>query len=159
LKDFPDVKTIGVLFSTGEANSEVQIEDARAVLESRGMTLKEVGITSSADVPTAMSTLVNDIDAYFAITDNLASSSASVIGQILLENKIPSFAAEQGPAENGLLLSDGIDYKEQGVEAAKEAIEILKGKSPSEIPVFFSKTSNRYVNEETEKALGIKVDR
>ena len=31
-----------------------------------------------------------------------------------MENKIPSLAGEEGPVENGMLLTDGIDYNVLG---------------------------------------------
>lgn len=158
LEAFPESKNLGVLFSTGEANSEAQIKELKEIVAKKGMNLETVGVNSTNDVPQAMSSLTGKIDSYVAIQDNLASSSATVISQSLIKSKIPSFAGEEGPVENGMLLSDGVDYTELGKEAGKMAIELKEGKEVKDIPVFFSKDAKRTVNKTTANALDIKDD-
>lgn len=155
LEIFPNSKKLGVLYSTGEANSESQINLLREVCKTKGIQLVEVGVASTNDVAQAMSSLVTKIDSYIAITDNLASSSANIIAENLNNAKIPSFSVESGPVENGLLLSDGIDYNQLGSEAADIAIEIMNGKAASSIPVVYSENSKKVVNELSAEKLGI----
>ena len=158
LEAFPDSTKLGLLYSTGEANSEAQIKELKEIVDKKGMTLETVGVNSTNDVPQAMASLTSKIDSYVAIQDNLASSSANIISQKLIESKIPSFAGEEGPVENGMLFSDGVDYTELGREAGKIANEIKEGKEVKDIPVFFSKEAKRTVNETTAKAIGIEKD-
>ena len=158
LEAFPESKTLGLLYSTGEANSEGQIKELKEIVKNKGMNLEVVGVNSTNDVPQAMSSLTGKIDSYVAIQDNLASSSATVISQSLIKAQIPSFAGEEGPVENGMLLSDGVDYIELGKEAGKMASEIKKGKEVKDIPVFFSKDAKRTVNGKTAEALNIEKD-
>ncbi len=158
---FPEVKEIGVLYSTDEANSKVQIEALEAseregVLHEHGAHVHAVGISSVNDVPTAMASLVGKIDGFFCIADNLSANAAPVIAKTLTEKGIVSFAVEQGPVESGLLMSSGVDYEALGHEAGKQAVAILKDKkSVSDLPVFFPQTAQKVVNEETAKALGL----
>ncbi|MDO5041007.1 MAG: ABC transporter substrate binding protein [Peptoniphilus sp.] len=158
LELFPDSKKLGVLYSTGEANSEAQIKELEEVTANLGIELIKAGVTTTNDVSAAMASLVTKIDSYVAIQDNLASSAASVISDSLKQAQIPSFAGEAGPVENGMLFSDGIDYIELGKSAGKIADEIINGKSPAEIPVIFSTQANRTVNKTTADALGIEAD-
>ncbi|WP_138159340.1 ABC transporter substrate-binding protein [Peptoniphilus catoniae] len=155
LEIFPDCKKLGVLYSTGEANSEVQVKELEEVANKHGLELVKAGVANVNDVSLAMSSLVTKIDCYVGIQDNLASSATSIIAQRLKEAKIPSFAGESGPVENGLLLSDGIDYVKLGRSAAEIADEIIKGKSPADIPVVFSTDTKRIVNKTTADALGL----
>lgn len=152
---FPNSKRLGVLYSPGEINSEVQIKELEKICKSLGIELVKTGVTTTNDVASAMNAMVSKIDSYIAIQDNLASSSASIISKILIENKIPSFAGEVGPVENGILLSDGLDYFKLGEEASNIAIEIFEGKEIREIPVVFSKDIERTINENTANKLGI----
>ncbi|MGO3752256.1 MAG: ABC transporter substrate-binding protein [Peptoniphilaceae bacterium] len=152
---FPNSKKLGVLYSPGEINSEVQIKELEKICKSLRIELVKTGVTTTNDVASAMNAMVSKIDSYIAIQDNLASSSASIISKILIENKIPSFAGEVGPVENGILLSDGLDYFKLGEEATNIAIEIFEGKKIKEIPVVFSKDVERTINEDTAKKLGI----
>lgn len=155
LQIFPNSKRLGVLYSTGEANSEAQIKSLKEVCTKKGIILVEVGVASTNDVAQAMTSLVTKIDSYIAITDNLASSSASIIAEKLNEAKIPSFSVESGPVENGLLMSDGIDYTELGNKASEIASEIMGGKTPAEIPVVYSENSKKIVNETSAIKIGI----
>lgn len=155
LKIFPSTKRLGVLYSTGEANSESQIEELRKVTKELNIELVEKSVTNTNEVSQAMDSLAKNIDAYIGIQDNLASSSAALISNKLIENKIPSLAGERGPVENGLLMADGIDYFELGKKASKIAIEIKNGKEAKDIPVVFEKENKRTVNEKAAKELGV----
>ncbi|MDO5301839.1 MAG: ABC transporter substrate-binding protein [Tissierellia bacterium] len=155
LEVFPETKTLGVLYSTGEANSEVQIEILEEVVAELGITLEKVGVASTNEVPQAIESLTGKVDAYMGLSDNLASTSVSVIAKILEEKQIPSVATEGGPVENGLLMSDGVDYVGQGKAAAELAAEILDGKTIAELPVIFIEEGERTVNGKTAKALGV----
>lgn len=158
LEEFPDVKTLGVLYSIGEANSEVLIKELRQVCQELGLNLEEVAVNSTNDVSQAMTSLISKIDGFVMITDNLAASAAPVIANSLKEAKIPSFAGEPGPVESGILISDGIDYIELGRQAAKMADQIIQGSKPSDIEVFYMKEASRFVNKTTADSLGISED-
>lgn len=155
LEIFPESKDMGLIYSTGEVNSENQIKELEPILEARGIKLHKVGVSTTNDVPAALASLTGKIDSYVQIQDNLAASAAAIIAKELAANKIPSFAGEVGPVEGGLLLTDGIDYSELGRLAAGQAEEILKGKSAGEIPVIFSDNVGRVVNKKTFEALGL----
>lgn len=155
LEAFPEKKKLGVLYSTGETNSEAQIKELEAACKEKNIELVKAGVATVNDASSAISSLVTKIDSYVAIQDNLASSAASVISEKLNENKIPSFAGEVGPVENGILMADGIDYVDLGKSAADMADQIKNGKDPASIPVVFSKNTQLTVNAKTAKALGI----
>lgn len=155
---FPEIETLGVLYSTNEANSAKQVEDLEKTCQDLGLDLVVKGIHNINDASSAMTSMASQIDGYFAITDNMVSSSAAAIAKILNDNMIPSYAAEEGPVENGLLMSDGVSYKELGKLAGGQAKEILlEGKSPAEIPVEFAIETNRVVNQDTMEVLGLEA--
>lgn len=152
---FPDVKNIGVMFSTNESNSKFQIEELKKAANDFGLEVVEVGVNNINDVSTAIKTLEPKMDIFMAITDNTISSASSIIAESLKQANIPSFASEEGPVENGILLSLGVDYTKLGEEAATMANEILKGKKVSEIPVLFPTDVRKVVNKDTAEALKI----
>lgn len=158
LKIFPEIKTIGTIYSTSEANSESQVKELEAICKEMNLEFKAVGVNNINDVSQAMTSLVKDIDGFFSITDNMISSSIAVVAKKLEENKIPSFAAEQGPVEGGILMTDGIDYEKLGREAAVIAKEIMEGKSPTEVPVYFEKETKISVNKKISEALSLNID-
>ncbi|NMW85533.1 ABC transporter substrate-binding protein [Peptoniphilus sp. AGMB00490] len=155
---FPDIKNIGVMFSTNEANSKFQIEELKKSAEGFGLNVVEVGVNNINDVSTAIKTIEPKIDIFMAITDNTVSSASTIIAESLREAKIPSFASEEGPVENGILISSGVDYADLGKKAAGMASEILGGKKVSEVPVLFSTDTRKVVNKKTAEDLGLSKD-
>ncbi|MFR9281982.1 MAG: ABC transporter substrate-binding protein [Peptoniphilus lacrimalis] len=155
LELFPQTKNIGVLFSTNEVNSKYQIEELKKACQNLSIGVKEVGVNNINDVSQAMTSFKKDIDAFYALSDNLVASSAKVISERLIENKIPSFAAEEGPVENGILLSNGVDYLNLGRKAGEMAVQILKGSPVKDIPVHFSTESSKVCNEDSGKKLNL----
>lgn len=157
LKVFPEIKSIGTIYSTSEANSESQVKELEAICKEMNLEFKAVGVNNINDVSQAMTSLVKDIDGFFSITDNMISSSVAVVAKKLEANKIPSFAAEQGPVEGGILMTDGIDYEKLGREAAVMAKEIMEGKSSAEVPVYFEKETKMSVNKKVAEVLGLDI--
>lgn len=155
---FPDIKNIGVMFSTNEANSKFQIEELKKAAAGFGLNVVEVGVNNINDVSTAIKTIEPKIDIFMAITDNTVSSASTIIAESLKAAKIPSFASEEGPVENGILISAGVDYVDLGKKAAGMAGEILGGKKVSELPVAFSTETRKVVNKKTADALGLSED-
>lgn len=158
LNIFPDIKNVGVMFSTNEANSKFQVEELKKVADGFGLNVVEVGVNNINDVSTSIKTIEPKIDIFMAITDNTVSSASSIIAESLKAAKIPSFASEEGPVENGILISAGVDYLDLGKKAAGMASEILGGKKVSEVPVLFSTETRKVVNKKTAEALGLADD-
>ena len=158
LNIFPDIKNVGVMFSTNEANSKFQVEELKKAADGFGLNVVEVGVNNINDVSTSIKTIEPKIDIFMAITDNTVSSASSIIAESLKAAKIPSFASEEGPVENGILISAGVDYVDLGKKAAGMASEILGGKKVSEVPVLFSTETRKVVNKKTAEALGLAYD-
>ena len=68
----PDAKKVGVLYSSGEVNSEVQVELAREAAKAEGLELVEKTVTVASEVLQAAQSL-GDVDAIYVPTDNTVS--------------------------------------------------------------------------------------
>ena len=158
LKIYPNVKTIGTIFSTNEANSKVQVEALEKACKELGLKLETVGINNINDIGQALSTLTGKIDAYYALTDNTVASAGPIVAENLLKEKIPSLSAEEGQVSKGLLMSEGVDYYEHGRQAADLAIKIIKGEDIKSIHAEDNKTSKKKVNGKTAEALGLDLN-
>ncbi|MGO3752255.1 MAG: ABC transporter substrate-binding protein [Peptoniphilaceae bacterium] len=158
LKLYPNIKTFGVLYNTSEQNSEIQVEELEKVLSEKNIKLEKMGVNNINDIAQGIEALSNKIDALFALTDNMVANAAPVVSENLLKYKIPSLSAEEGQVKNGLLISQGINYKEQGKQAAKIAIQILNGKEIKDLPVENNKINKKIVNEKTAKALNLDLN-
>ncbi|HEL2028860.1 TPA: ABC transporter substrate-binding protein [Streptococcus suis] len=151
----PDVKTVGILYTTSERNSEVQVEQAKELLEKVGYKVVVKGITSSNEVQDAATSLMKDVDALFIPTDNTVASTMTMIGELSVEHKVPVIGGSTDMVDEGGLLTYGTNYEALGRQTAKMAIKIIEGANVSETAVEYPETVSLHVNEEMAQKLGI----
>ena len=157
-KMLPKAKNVGILYCTAEANSKMQAEMAMDALKAKGLTGVEYTVSSSNEIQTVVESMVGKVDAIYVPTDNVIAAGMTTVAMIATtEHKIPIIGAEAAHVENGALATYGIDYFEVGKLAGEQAVEILNGKSPAEIPIaYLPKDRCKFtVNEEVAKELGI----
>ncbi|HEL1675518.1 TPA: ABC transporter substrate binding protein [Streptococcus suis] len=151
----PDAKTVGILYTTSERNSEVQVEQAKELLEKAGYKVVVKGITSSNEVQDAATSLMKDVDALFIPTDNTVASTMTMIGELSVEHKVPVIGGSTDMVDEGGLLTYGTNYVALGRQTAKMAIKIIEGANVSETAVEYPETVSLHVNEEMAQKLGI----
>ena len=155
----PSIKTIGILYNTSEANSEIQIEEVKKLAPAEGLEVITVGISNVNELPQAIDSLLNKVDAVYNLSDNLIASSVELVSKKLIENKMISVSAEETQVKGGLLVTNGLSYYELGKQAASMAKEILVDKKDvSAIPVEVAEKTVTTVNIETLEALGLDQD-
>lgn len=156
LKIDPDMKTLGFIYNTSEANSVSNLKKAKAYCEKHGITLKEGSGANITEISSAVSVLTEECDAIFAPNDNTVASSISALVSEANKKKVPVYTGADSMVSDGGFATVGIDYTDLGKETAKMVDQILKGKDVKDIPVKVFKTNlNIYVNENTMKELGI----
>ncbi|MGJ6089298.1 ABC transporter substrate-binding protein [Streptococcus suis] len=151
----PDAKTVGILYTTSERNSEVQVEQAKELLEKAGYKVVVKGITSSNEVQDATTSLMKDVDALFIPTDNTVASTMTMIGELSVEHKVPVIGGSTDMVDEGGLLTYGTNYEALGRQTAKMAIKIIEGANVSETAVEYPETVSLHVNGEMAQKLGI----
>lgn len=155
----PEVKNVAVLWASNESNSQIQAETAKDKLKELGLSGKDYTVSSSNEIQSVVESAVADkVDAIYSPTDNTIAAAAAQVGQICTENKIPFVTGEKGMCEAGGLFTLSIDYEHLGELAGEMALKILKGEGkPADMPIEYEDAADLevYVNEETEKALGL----
>lgn len=155
----PDAKTVGILYTTSERNSEVQVEQAEKLLKEAGYKVVLKGITSSNEVQDATTSLMKDVDAVFVPTDNTVAATMSMIGELSAEHKVPVIGGSTDMVDQGGLLTYGTNYEALGRQTAKMAIKIIEGEKVSEVPIEYPEAVNLHVNEEMAQKLGIDISK
>lgn len=126
IKDIaPDAKTVGVIYSSGEVNSEVQVKLARTAAEDLGLTLKEVAVSAAPEVAQAAETL-SGVDAIYVPTDNVIVDGLESVIKVAEANKIPMIVGEGDSVERGGLATYGINYTDLGYQTGVMALRILE---------------------------------
>lgn len=154
----PQAKTVGVIYSSGEVNSEVQVRLAKRAADAEGLAVVESTVTNSSEVQQAAEDLASKVDAIYVPTDNTVVSALASVVQSAEEAKIPLIAGESDSVANGALATYGIDYSKLGHQTGEMAIKILKdGADPATLPVEAQKEYRLTVNTTTLKALGLEM--
>ncbi|CAM4108710.1 ABC transporter substrate-binding protein [Streptococcus penaeicida] len=153
----PKAKEIGILYTSSERNSEVQVKEAEKYLKKAGYKVVKKGISSTNDVQDATNSLMKTADALFVPTDNTVASTMTMIGELSVEHHVPVIGGSTDMVDAGGLLTYGTNYKELGKQVAKQAVKILKGQDPAKTPVEAPKKLELHINKDLAKKLGIDV--
>ena len=143
----PDVKTVGLLFSNSEDNSTTAIAEAKAYLDSKGISYLEKTGNTTDEIVAAAASLVGRVDAVFTPTDNRVMDAEVAVAEILNEAGIPHYTGADSFVQAGGFATCGVNY------TADMAFDILTGGAVPEFHVMDGGIIT--VNTDTAKALGI----
>ncbi len=153
----PDAKTIGILYTTSEANSVSTIEDYKAKVADYGFELVEVGISNASEIPQAVDVLLPQVDCVTNMTDNTVVANLPVLIEKATAAGIPVFGSEEEQVGNGCIASAGIDYIELGKKAGVMAARVLQGEDISTIPFETMTESKITINPDAAAAVNVEI--
>ena len=129
----PDIKTVGLLYSRSEVNSETPIAQAKEYLDAKGVKYIEKTGNTTDEVLSAASELAERCDAVFTPTDNVVMAAESAVAEILNEAGVPHYTGADSFVYSGAFTTCGVNYSELGEKTAEMAFDILLG---GEIPAY-----------------------
>lgn len=154
----PNMKKLGFLYNSGEANSVTNLKKAEAYCKANGIELVAKSGTNVSELQSAISVLCEEVDAILAPNDNTVASSMPALMQTANKNKIPVYTGADSMVKDGGFATIGINYTSLGQETAKMVDQVLKGTDVADIPVkVFNTDLNIYVNKKTMDTLGIEL--
>ena len=153
----PEAKTVGVIYTTSEVNSEVQVKMAEEAASNLGLQVIRVGVTTVNDIPQAVASVIDKVDAMYAPTDNLIASSMPVLWNVCLDKKVPIVAGVDTMVIDGGIATEGIDYYQLGYETGLMAAQVLEGKDPSTMPINTLQNTTLIVNQKNAEAIGLSI--
>ena len=154
----PEAKTIGILYTTSEANSVYSISQYEKLAGDYGFTLETAGVTSTSEGSLAAADLLDKVDCLTNLTDNTVVSALPSILDAANKKNIPVFGSEIEQVKIGCLAAEGLDYINLGKETGKMAAKILKGEASAEEMNYELLTdSSLYINQAVADNLGITI--
>ncbi|MBN2119876.1 MAG: ABC transporter substrate-binding protein, partial [Candidatus Omnitrophica bacterium] len=153
----PGVRRLGAVYNPEKTGKVVeQAEEAAGKID---IELIKVAVSSEKDVPAAIESLKGKIDALWAPVDNTVYNpfSTKFILLFALRNKIPLMGFSEQIVKAGAVMGIRGDYEIQGKKAANIAIEILKGKRISNIPVVLPDNPLLFLNRKAAQVIGIEL--
>ena len=152
----PDAKTIGIIYTTSEANSVSAIEEYKEKVGDYGFELVEKGITNTSEIALAADDLLTKVDCISNLTDNTVVNSLATILDKANAAKVPVFGSEIEQVKIGCLAAEGLDYVALGKQTGKMAAKVLKGEAAaSEINFETITEAGLYLNTKVAADLGI----
>lgn len=155
----PDAKTIGIIYTTSEANSVSTIKDYECEAPNYGFTIEAIGVTSQAEVTQAVDNLISKgVDCFSNLTDNNVVGVLASVLEKTNDAGIPVYGSEIEQVKLGCVASAGIDYVELGRMAGQMAAKVLKGEAAaSEMPYQTVEDFSNYINSSALAEMNISV--
>ncbi|MCG3729722.1 ABC transporter substrate-binding protein [Vibrio cincinnatiensis] len=153
----PNVKTIGVVYNPGEANSISLLALLKSAVAEQGLQLAEATALRSADVQSATQAISGQSDIIYALIDNTVASA--IEGMIVAANqaKTPVFGAATSYVDRGAVASLGFDYYQIGLQTAEYVVNILEGAKPGSLDVKIAQGSDLVINKTAADQLGMVI--
>lgn len=153
----PNIKNLGVIYTTTEANSISQLATLKAECDANGINLVQKGINEASELQAVAVSLVNEVDAITNLTDNNVVDNMSVVLEQANQKGIPIYGSEIEQVKKGCLASASIDYVALGEKTGQIAVDVLGGKSAATYPVVTVSDSFVVVNPDVASTLGITI--
>ncbi|KZY63749.1 ABC transporter permease [Oleiphilus sp. HI0071] len=153
----PSAKKLGVIYNPGEANSVSLVELVKKHAPEQGLDVVEAASPKSADVQTAMRSLVGKVDAIYLPTDNTVISALEGVLKIAEQTDIPVIAADTDSVKRGAIAALGFNYYDVGRQTGAMVVEVLNGKAPGDLPVQGVDKTELYLNPGAAAAMGIEL--
>ncbi len=155
---FPEAKTVGILYCSGEANSVYQANVVKECLEKDGLTVNIFTFADSNDVSTVATSAAAESDVIYIPTDNTAASCTEAIAAVTVPAGVPIIAGEEGICKGCGVATLSIDYYELGRTTGEMAVRILRGESDiSEMPVEYFQGPVKKYNKTIAEKLNVTI--
>lgn len=152
LKGINNFSSLAILYSSAEKNTLHEVSEIERLESQFSFRSRKINVRSRNDI-----FRIKDVDAILITTSCIAMNYIDDIVSIARKLKIPTAAMIGGGEDEGIILTFAADPEEQGREAAEKLTRIIKGESPSSIPVENPKKINLIVNMKEASSSGFKI--
>jgi ABC-type uncharacterized transport system substrate-binding protein len=154
----PTARTVLTLYDPANPSSAAAADVARVAAETRGLTLRERHVKSREEVSAALREAGRGgVEAILMLPDSLVVNAGDEIIEVAATERLPVMFHEDTWVRRGGLASYGASFTDLGRQAASYVDKILKGATPSELPVQQATTFELVINRRTAHALGLTI--
>ena len=151
----PEVKNIGILYTSSEDNSITNLKNFKAVCDKEGIEVVATAVQGASDIPSTAEELASKVDCINNFTDNNVVNNLSVVLTAADKYGIPVYGSEEEQVINGCLASVSIDYVALGKVTGEMAVSVLKGEDASTMAVKTITEATPVINSSVLKKLGL----
>lgn len=157
LKNFAQVKKLGVLYQPGEKNSEKQLQGLQAEQNNFQIKVMPIPMTNKEEVAPILAQAVNVVDALYLAGSSVLGEAVPTIVDIATKAKIITMTNLEERVEKGVLLGVCADSYDVGALAGERAAKVLKGAKPSSLSIGLVKKLDVIINMKTATAGQIQI--
>ena len=158
IKEFvPNLKTLGVPYNPGEANSVSSVAALKAAAAEMGIEVIESAAPKSSDVMIATKQLVGKVDAIYCPIDNTIISAVESVIKVGIDAQIPVFAGDTDTVARGAVAAVGYNYFDLGRQTGDIVVRILDGEKAGSIDVKLATGTDLFVNPKMAARMGVEV--
>ena len=153
----PDVKKIGIIYTSSEANSISNLARFREICVPRGIEVVAKSVQNASDIPSVANDVASQVDCINNFTDNNVVNNLSVVLAAADTYGIPVYGSEVEQVKNGCVAAVSIDYAALGKVTGEMGIEVLKGADAADMAVRRITEAMPVFNKDVGDALGLSV--
>lgn len=161
LIELTNAKTIGHIYTSGEANAVLLKTMAEEACAARGVKFIATAVSNSSEVMQATQAIANKVDGIYISTDNTVVSALTSVAEVATLAGVPIMSADPtSAAGKDIVLAWGFDYYKMGRRTGQLVKEILEGADPAGIgTVFMTDPSDfeLWVNLDTANKIGLTI--
>ena len=155
-------KTVGIMYSTGEANDLALLNMMRNAAKEENMEVFAIGVDESRDIPMRVVAFKDKADFIYVGSSGVIAPALPSIAAAADQMNIPILSVDPNDAQSGdAFASYGIDHYNVGLNGAKIVAQILRGESTSNIaPIYPTGSDHKaMINKKKAENLGIDVSK
>jgi len=154
---FPKISRIAVL-SSDEPQAPAMLAETQKAAKHFGMQIQITEVRSRDDFERASKQIRNwRSDAIYVIDGSRNGTIRPLLAEFAAQLKLPAIYADGRYADDGGLITYGMNYVDLSRRAAHHVDKIFKGANPADLPVEQPTRFEMVINLKTAKALGIKI--
>ncbi|TXD97582.1 ABC transporter substrate-binding protein [Psychrobacter frigidicola] len=153
----PDLKTIGYVYSPGEANSVSLRNELKKVLPARNLFLLDIPANRPTDIGMATRSLQGRADIIYTSFDNNVASAFEAMTLAANEIRIPIIASDEFSVQRGATAALGVNDYDFGRVTGKMVYRILNGEAVNTIKPEVMNELTLYVSPKHAKAQGVSL--
>ena len=152
-----NIRKLGFIYSSHDPAPRYQLAEIKMLQKRFGFQTYDFPIKGKEDIAATMKQVIDSrVDAVLFPSDSFVKANAGRIISVLNQHRIPSVVViPEMVRENGALISLGPDYRTLGQLAADNALLVLKGSNPGDLPIRTVPNLSLIINLTTADRLGI----
>ena len=156
----PTAKTVGVLYSTGEANDISMVEMLKESAKLLGIEILAIPVEHTCDVVSRMKLFKHKADFIYTGSSGAIQASLPAIVSVAESMKLPLFKFNgEEVLEHKAIASFGVSHKQVGANAAQIIHRIFKREKPGNIEVIHPTDADHagFISKKRAERIGLKI--